>query len=98
MHTAIIQIIKVNDAKTGVKDGRQWELQDCECILLKDDMSPDSVGVLALPKELRGKVTPGRFTGTFALRPDLRTRRIEAVLTGLTLIPDQRGSRQQPQA
>jgi hypothetical protein len=80
---AIIQIIKVNDSKKGVKDGREWEIQDCECILLNDDGSPSSVGVLSLPKDLRGKVSVGIYTGAFALRPDLRTRRIEAVLVSL---------------
>lgn len=80
---SILHIIKVNDEKKGVKDGREWALQDCECILLKDDGSPDQVGVLALPRELRGKVAAGHYLGTFALRADLRSRRIEAVLTGL---------------
>lgn len=86
MH-AFIQIIKVNDAKSGEKDGRKWELQDCECILLNDDGSPSQVGVLSLPKALRGQVKPGRYTGSFTLQPDLRTRRIEAVLVGLTAVP-----------
>lgn len=80
---SILQIIKVNDEKSGVKDGRPWAIQDCECILLKDTGEPDQVGVLSLPKDLRGKVIPGTFLGTFALRADLRSRRIEAVLTGL---------------
>lgn len=96
MHTAILQIIKVNDAKTGVKDGRPWEIQDCECILLNDQMQPEQVGVLSLPKELRGKVGTGTFTGSFALRPDLRTRRIEAVLT--SLVPFPRPGSKQPAA
>lgn len=82
MH-AIIQIIKVNDVKNGTKDGRAWEIQDAECILLTDDMKPDQVGVLTLPKDLRGKVAPGVYTGSFTLKSDLRTRRIEAVLVGL---------------
>lgn len=81
---AIIQIIKVNEEKSGVKDGRPWQIQDAECILLNDDGTPQQVGVLSFPKDLRGKVQPGTFTGTFALRADLRSRRIEAVLTGLS--------------
>lgn len=81
---AIIQIIKVNEKRTGSKDGRAWEMQDSECILLNDDGTPSQVGVLPIPKELREKgVNPGTYTGTFALKADLRTRRIEAVLTGL---------------
>lgn len=84
---AIVQIIKLNEARSGTKDGRQWEMQDAECILLDDKGQPDQVGVLMVPKELRGKVERGVYTGTFALRASLRDRRIEAILTGLTPLP-----------
>lgn len=84
---ALIQIIKVNDPKSGVKDGRPWEMQDAECILLDDQGQPSQVGVLRIPKELRGKATVGVFTGTFTLRPDLKTRQIMAQLSGLTAVP-----------
>lgn len=80
---SIIQIIKVNDLKSGVKDGRSWEMQDCECILLEESGEAREVGVLPVPKSLRGSIKTGVFLGTFALRADLRSRRIEAVLTGL---------------
>ncbi|MDZ4073655.1 MAG: hypothetical protein U1E04_02770 [Hylemonella sp.] len=80
---SIIQIIKVNDLKTGVKDGRTWEMQDAECILLEDTGAAREVGVLPIPKALRSDIKTGTFIGTFALRADLRSRRIEAVLTGL---------------
>lgn len=80
---AIVQIIKVNEEKTGVKDGRPWAIQDCECLLLNDDGSPAQVGVLSLPKDLRGTVTKGIYTGSFSLQADLRSRRIEARLVGL---------------
>ena len=85
--TSILKIIVVNEARSGTKDGRAWEMQDAECVLLNEDGSPRQVGVLSIPKELRGKVQPGDFTGSFALKPDLRSRRIEAVLTGLTPLP-----------
>jgi hypothetical protein len=82
---AIIQILKVNDLKTGVssKTNRPYEIQDAECLLLNDDGTPSQIGVLSIPKDLRGKVQPGTYTGSFSLRPDLQTRRIEAVLVGL---------------
>lgn len=82
MHS-LIQILKVNDMRTGSKDGRAWEMQDAECLLLKETGEVDQVGVLQLPKELRGKVTAGVYLGSFGLRPNLQSRRIEAVLTGL---------------
>lgn len=84
---AILQIIKVNEARTGTKDGRAWEMQDAECILLDDKGQPAQVGVLMVPKELRGKVAPGVFTGSFTLRTSLRDRRIEAQLVGLVPLP-----------
>lgn len=89
MFSALIQIIKVNDKRSGQKDGRTWELQDCECLLLNEDLSPSQVGVLSLPKDLRGDKAPtaGIYTGSFALQSGLRDRRIEAILTGLTPVP-----------
>lgn len=83
---ALIQIIKVNELREGVKDGRAWQMQDAECLLLNDDGSPASVGVLSLPKNLRGENAPrvGTYTGSFSLQAGLRDRRIEAVLVGLT--------------
>lgn len=86
---AVLQILKVNDLKSGVskKTGNPYELQDAECVLLDDKGAPSQIGVLSIPKELRGKVEPGVYTGNFALRPDLQTRRIEAVLTGLNAVP-----------
>lgn len=81
---SILRILKVNEARSGVKDGRTWEMQDAECLLLKDTGEVDQVGVLMVPKELRGTVGPGDYLGTFALRPNMASRRIEAVLVGLT--------------
>ena len=80
---ALIQIIKVNEARSGSKDGRAWEMQDAECLLLDDEGQPTQVGVLMLPKDLRNMTKPGFYTGSFALSAGLRDRRIEAVLTGL---------------
>jgi hypothetical protein len=80
---SILQIIKVNELRSGSKDGRAWEMQDAECILLDETGAPTQVGVLMLPKDLRGNATTGIYLGSFALRPNLSTRRIEAVLTGL---------------
>lgn len=82
---SIIQILKVNEMKKGVsrKTGNPYEMQDAECLILNDDGSVDQVGVLPLPKDLREKVLPGTYVGSFAMRPDMQTRRIGAVLTGL---------------
>ncbi len=83
---SIIQVLKLNEARSGEKNGRRWEMQDAECLLLNDDGTVNQVGVLMLPKDLMGKTQPGTYLGTFALRADTSRegqRRINAVLTGL---------------
>jgi hypothetical protein len=82
---SLIQILKVNEARSGVSksSGKPWTIQEAECLLLKDDGSVDQVGVLTVPRELVGKVAVGTFMGSFALAASYRDRRIEAVLTGL---------------
>lgn len=82
---SILRILKVNDVRSGVgrESGRPYEMQDAECLLLTDDGVIDVVGVLTLPKELTGKVTPGDYLGSFALRASLKDRKIGAVLVGL---------------
>lgn len=83
--TSIIQIIKTNEKRSGVKDGRPWEMQDAECILLDDSGAATQVGVLPLPKHLMGELAPlpGVYAGSFALQAGMRDRRIQAVLTDL---------------
>lgn len=83
---SIVQILKVNEARSGIKNDRKWEMQDAECLLLTPEGVVDEVGVLMLPKDLTGKTQPGIYLGTFALRADKTReggRRIQAVLTGL---------------
>lgn len=88
MHS-ILQILKVNEARAGSKEGRPWQMQDAECLLLKETGEVDQVGVLMLPKDLQSapgqppKVQPGVYLGAFVLRPNMASRRIEAQLTGL---------------
>lgn len=83
---SFLQILKLNEARSGVKNDRKWEMQDAECIIFAEDGSVDQVGVLMIPKDLMGKVQPGTYSGSFALRANTSRegqRRIEAVLTGL---------------
>lgn len=87
--TSIIKILVVNEKRNGVKDGRPWEMQDAECILLDDNGEEQQVGVLPLPKALMGDNAPkrGTYIGAFALQAGMRDRRIGAVLTALTPYP-----------
>lgn len=84
--TSIIQILKVNEKRTGNKNGRDWAMQDAECALLNDTGELEQVGGLELPKELMGDAAPkpGVYLASFALRAGMRDRKIVAVLTALT--------------
>lgn len=84
--TSIIQILKVNEKRTGNKNGRDWAMQDCECALLGDTGEVEQVGVLQLPKDMMDPVAPkpGIYMGAFALRAGMQDRKISAVLTALT--------------
>lgn len=97
---ALIQILNVNEKRSGNKDGRAWELQEAECVLLDENMAPKTVGVLSLPRHMRGDDAPkpGIYTGSFALQSSLRERRIEAVLTGLVPIPTRNAQTSAPKA
>jgi hypothetical protein len=86
---SIVQILKINESRSGSKEGRPWQIQDAECVILKDTGEVDQVGVLMLPKDLQSapgqpcKVQPGVYLGAFVLRANMASRRIEAQLTGL---------------
>lgn len=87
--TSILQILKVNEKRTGNKNGRDWAMQDAECMLLNDDGSLEQVGVLQLGKEMMGDAAPkpGVYAASFALRAGMQDRKIGAVLTALTPYP-----------
>lgn len=87
MHTSILQVLKVNDPRTGTKDGRQWELHSAECIVLDESGNVDQVGWLRVDKSLVPKVKPGTYMGSFALRPNYKTRQIESLLVDVTPLP-----------
>ena len=56
--TSILQILKVNEKRTGSKNGRDWAMQDAECALLADSGELEQVGVLQLPKDMMGDAAP----------------------------------------
>lgn len=84
--TSILQVLKVNEKRSGTKNGRDWSMQDCECALLSDTGELEQVGVLRLPKDMMGDAAPkpGIYMGAFALRAGMQDRQIAAVLTALT--------------
>lgn len=82
---SILQILKLNDVREGIssKNGKPYRMQDAECLILKDTGEVDQVGVLQIPRDLLGSIQPGVYLGSFSLRPNMASRRIEAQLVGL---------------
>lgn len=94
-HTSLIQIIKVGPVQDKTFEGRSYQVQEAECILMNDDGTPESVGVLRLDEKMRGQNAPGvgTYSAKFSLKPSPKDRKIGAVLTGLTPV----GKAAQPQ-
>lgn len=87
-HSSVVQILKVNDSRSGIgKNGKAWTMQEAECILLDGDGAVSQVGVLDVPKDMIGLITTGNYTATFSLAAHYQTRKIESRLTALTRIP-----------
>ena len=86
-HSSVVQILKVNEPRSGVgKNGKNWTMQEAECILIDGDGQVSQVGVLDVPKDMIGSLTPGMYTATFTMSAHYQTRKIEPRLTGLTRV------------
>ncbi len=88
--TSLIQILKLNEPRTGVgKTGKPWTMQEAEVALLDDAGEIQQVGGLLLPRDMTGDKAPakGVYVGSFALEADYKTRKVVAVLTALTPYP-----------
>lgn len=85
-----VQIFKVDEVKRGTskKTGNAYEIHTAQAALVDAAGNVDTVGVLEIPPDLRGKVQAGVYIGSFAMKTNFQNGRIEAVLTGLTAIPD----------
>lgn len=81
-----IQILLVGPVQDKKWEGRDYQIQEAECVMLNDDGSPAGVAVLRLGEKMRGDNAPkpGFFTAAFALRANPKDRRLEASLAGLT--------------
>ena len=87
-HSSVVQILKVNDPRSGIgKNNKAWQKQEAECILLDADGAVSQVGVLDVPKDMIGNLVPGTYTVTFSLTAHYQTRKIESRLTNLTRLP-----------
>lgn len=84
-----IQIFKLDEVKKGTskKTGNPYEIHTAQAALIDAAGNIDTVGVLDIPQPLRDQVKPGVYTGSFAMKTNFQTGRIESVLTGLTPAP-----------
>lgn len=84
--TSKIQILKVGPVQDKSYEGRSYQIQEAECVMLNDDGSVEGVAVLRLGEKMRGEAAPkpGFFTAAFTLRANPKDRRLEASLAGLT--------------
>lgn len=86
--TSLIQILKVGVVQDKKWEGRDYQTQECECILLSQDGEMESVGVLRLSEEFRkNPPSKGTYQAVFSLIASTKDRRIGAVVTGLTPVP-----------
>lgn len=84
--TSKIQILVVGPVQDKKWEGREYQIQEAECVMLNDDGTPQGVAVLRLGETMRGANAPkpGLFTAAFTLRANPKDRRLEASLAGLT--------------
>lgn len=85
--TSLIQILKVGIVQDKKFEGREYQVQECECVLLDENGELESVGVLRLSEKFR-KDPPvkGTYSAVFSLVASPKDRRIGAVVTGLTVV------------
>lgn len=86
--SSLIQILKVGAVQDKKWEGREYQVQEAECVLLNQDGELESVGVLRLSEAFR-KDPPARGTyqAVFSLVASPKDRRIGAIVTGLTPVP-----------
>jgi len=91
-----IHVFKLDEVKKGVskKTGNPYEIHTAQTALIDAAGNVDTVGVLDIPPDLRGKINTGRYTATFAMKTNFQNGRIEAALVGLLPLPDSKQATQ----
>lgn len=89
MKSSIIQVLKTGEQIAKKFEGRDYTVQECECLLLNDDGSVECVGVLRLSDKFKGENAPkpGTYTAGFSLVASPKDRKIGAMVTSLTPLP-----------
>ncbi len=97
--TSLVQIIKVGAVQDKEFDGRKYQTQEAECLLLDQNGDVECVGVLRLSAEFRKEPpSKGTYQASFSLVASPKDRRIGAVVTGLVPVAPAALKRQQPAA
>lgn len=97
--SSLIQILKVGALQDKKWEGREYQVQEAECVLLDENGELESVGVLRLSEAFR-KDPPakGTYQAVFTLVASPKDRRIGAVVTGLTPVAPSALRRAAPEA
>lgn len=95
--TSLIQILKVGAVQDKKWEGREYQVQEAECVLLTQEGELESVGVLRLSESFRREPPArGTYQAVFSLVASPKDRRIGAIVTGLTLVPNNALKRASP--
>ena len=84
--SSLIQVLVTGEDQQKKWEGRDYTVQECECLLLNDDGSVQCVGVLRLSDKFKGDAAPkpGTYSAGFTLVANSKDRKIGAVVTTLT--------------
>jgi len=91
MSANILHILAVSPAKTGKsKAGKDYSIVETHCAVLKEDGTPEGVGVWVLPREVPQDTKPGYYMPVYGMRAvtygELRGQ-VLGEIVGLTPLP-----------
>lgn len=87
MSAVMMQVLKVGEIREGVKDGRQWRMQEAQVMLIDEAGEVIEVGVYDLRRDEIGKMTVGVYAPRYALgtgRADKNKGKVVASIVGWT--------------
>lgn len=92
---AFIHILKVGDLTPKKFEGREYSVQEAECVLLNDAGETDCIGVLRFSEKFKNSPPAvGIYRPVFAMVASPKDRRIGAVITDLIAVEPKSAARQ----
>ena len=67
MSAVFMQVLVVGEKRSGIKEGRPWQMQEAQTMLLDQDGTVLQVGVYSLKRDEIDKMTPGLYAPRYAL-------------------------------